>query len=84
MSIETILHLIDQNLFEIVPELEDEEFSRDETLVDLGLNSIDRGELITLTLENLELEIPRVEFVAAKTINELAKIFEEKLSEKQN
>lgn len=70
--------LIEKNLVEIIPDLEGESISYDETFVDLGANSIDRGELITLTLERLELEISRIEFIGADTINQLAELIEAK------
>ena len=72
MDKNAIIDLIKRNLIEIIPELEDEEIDIDETLVDLGANSIDRGELITLTLEELELEVSRIEFASARTISGLA------------
>lgn len=73
-----IVSLIKENLVEIIPELEGEDISGDETLVDLGANSIDRGELITLTLERLDLNVSRIEFVSAQTINQLADLIVEK------
>lgn len=69
---EQIVSIIRENLMEIMPELEGQNISNDETFVNLGANSIDRGELIMLTLEKLNLEVPRIEFVSANTINELA------------
>lgn len=75
MTKDELLSTIKSNLFEIIPELEDEEFSLDEKFVDLGMNSIDRGELITLTLESLESDIPRVEFVKANSIKDLLDLF---------
>lgn len=79
MTKDEILDVLKTNLYEIIPELEDEEFSLDEKLVDLGLNSIDRGELITLTLESLDSDVSRIEFVKAQTIQELADVFIEKV-----
>lgn len=73
-----IVKLIKENLIEIIQELEGTEISADQTLVDLGANSIDRGELITLTLERLDLNVSRIEFVSAQTINELADLIVEK------
>jgi polyketide biosynthesis acyl carrier protein len=70
-----VVNLIKSNLEEIIPELEGHEISADETLVSLGANSLDRGELITLTLERLGLDVPRIEFARAQTINELADLF---------
>ena len=48
-----IVNQIRENLIEIIPELAEEDISNDSSLRDLGANSVDRGELITLTLEHL-------------------------------
>lgn len=73
-----IVELIKNNLLEIIPELEGEVIGLDEPFIDLGANSIDRGELIMLTLEALELEVPRVEFAKAATILDLADLIHNK------
>lgn len=75
-----VVELIRQNLVEIMPELEGETFSNDEELTELGANSIDRGELITLTLEKLDLDMSRLEFAGAKNINALAELITKKMS----
>ena len=67
-----IIKTIKITLLEIMPELEGKAISLDDTFIDLGANSLDRGELITLTLERLNLDISRIEFVGSGTINELA------------
>ncbi|MCB9298320.1 MAG: acyl carrier protein [Lewinellaceae bacterium] len=79
MTKEEIITLLRENLLEIIPELEGEAFSNDESLVDLGANSIDRAELIMLTLEGLNLNVPRTEFVGYLNINSLAGRFLEKI-----
>ncbi|WP_160716719.1 acyl carrier protein [Chitinophaga solisilvae] len=68
----TIVDLITRTLVEIIPDLSAENIDPDETFVDLGANSVDRGELIALTLERLDLDIPRTDLAGAQTINELA------------
>ncbi|MFH6942762.1 phosphopantetheine-binding protein [Flavobacterium sp. FlaQc-50] len=73
-----IIEQIRENLLEIIPELEGKILSNDEKLSDIGANSIDRAELIALTLEQLEKEIPRIELAGAQTINELAELIAEK------
>ncbi len=73
-----IIEQIRENLIEIIPELEGKTISNDEKLSDIGANSIDRAELIAITLEQLEKEIPRVELAGAQTINELAVLIAEK------
>lgn len=75
-----IINQIRENLIEIIPELAGEEISNDTSLVDLGANSIDRGELITLTLERLDSDISRIEFVGVQSIQELADLITEKIS----
>lgn len=73
-----IVEQIRENLIEIIPELEGQTISNDEKLSDIGANSIDRAELIALTLEQLEKEIPRIKLAGAQTINELAELIAEK------
>jgi polyketide biosynthesis acyl carrier protein len=73
-----IIEQIRENLLDIIPELEGKTISNDEKLSDIGANSIDRAELIALTLEQLEKEIPRIELAGAQTINELAELIAEK------
>ncbi|WP_166923276.1 phosphopantetheine-binding protein [Flavobacterium poyangense] len=73
-----IIEQIRENLIDIIPELEGTTISNDETLLNIGANSIDRAELIALTLEQLEKEIPRIELAGAQTINELAELIASK------
>lgn len=80
MKKEEIINLLEKNLKEIIPELEGEKIGGGETLLDLGANSIDRGELITITLEELELDVSRIEFVGCKTLEELGNLMVEKLN----
>ncbi|MCR6643006.1 MAG: phosphopantetheine-binding protein [Sporocytophaga sp.] len=77
-----IIGLIKENLIEIMPELEGQEISVEDTLVDIGANSIDRGELITLTLERLNLEVSRIEFAKAQSIKDLADMMAEKMEKR--
>lgn len=79
MSKEQIFEIIVENLIEIVPEINAEDVLMSHSLVDLGLNSIDWCELITLTLESLESDISRIEFVKAENIGDLVNIFHAKL-----
>lgn len=67
-----IIELIKENLVEILPDVEKNNISINDSLTELGANSVDRGELITITLERLNLNIPRIEFAGAQTIVDLA------------
>ncbi len=68
------------HLRNIIPELDGKEIGEDETLRNLGANSVDRGELINLILEELEFDIPRVELAGAETLSEMADLLTEKLA----
>jgi polyketide biosynthesis acyl carrier protein len=67
-----LIELIKENLVEILPDVEKNNISINDNFTDLGANSVDRGELITITLERLNLNIPRIEFAGAQTIVDLA------------
>ncbi len=77
---EDIFELIVQHACDVIPKLKDHVFQRSDRLKDLGANSLDRSEIIEITMESLSLEIPRVEVFGAQTIGDLADILYEKKS----
>ena len=79
MTVEEIFERIVANTKEVVFELEDATIKMDDSLRELGANSIDRSEIIMMTLEDLELEVPLVEFAKVPNIGELAKTIHAKL-----
>jgi len=78
MEKQAIFNLVVRTVCEVIPELEGHAFQPDDRLVDLGANSVDRAEIVTMTLEALSLSIPRVELSEAKNIGELVRILYEK------
>ena len=78
MTRESIFEIIVRATCEVIPELEGHTFQPDDRLVDLGANSIDRAEIVTMTLEALSLSIPRVQVSEAKNIGDLTRIIYEK------
>ena len=69
-----VLDLIAKHTREILPELHQYQFNASDRLVDLGANSVDRSEIIAMTLESLSLNIRLVEVARAQNIGELAGI----------
>lgn len=65
---------------EILTELADHQFTSTDSLRELGANSIDRAEIITMTLESVEVSVPLVELAGAKNIGELVSIVHAKSS----
>ncbi|ERH58703.1 MULTISPECIES: acyl carrier protein [Bacillus] len=77
MSKEKIFELLQNTICEVLPDLEGEQLSQEDRLVDLGADSVDRAEIITMMLEELSLQIPRVELTGVSNIGELAaKLYE--------
>jgi polyketide biosynthesis acyl carrier protein len=64
---------------DVVPELAGHSFARTESMADLGVNSIERSEVLMLTLETLGLKVPPREFHGARNIGELSDLLHAKL-----
>lgn len=79
MNRQEIFDLIARNAREVLPELEQHRFQDSDRLQDLGANSVDRAEIVMLTLESLSLKIPRVETFGPNNIGELADLLHAKL-----
>lgn len=80
MTKEEIFALITRHAGEIIPRLEQHAFQWTDSLRALGANSIDRSEIVMMTLEALELDIPLSETIRAENIGELAALLHGKLA----
>lgn len=79
MKKEELFNLITTHCCDVIPLLKNHSFQPEDRLKDLGANSLDRSEIIDMTMESLGLEVPRVDLFGAKSIGELVDIFHEKL-----
>jgi len=82
MNREEVFNVVTDIICEVLPELEGHDFKYDDRLKDLGANSVDRAEIVAMSMESLELEIPLVELSKVKNIGELAEVLYEKLQSK--
>ena len=80
MTKDDIFELIVRHSREVVPELEEHQFKPGDRLSDLGANSMDRADIVTMTMEGLSLNIPRIELFGATNIGELVDLIHDKLS----
>jgi polyketide biosynthesis acyl carrier protein len=78
MDKKNIFEMTVQNILEVLPELSDREIVRNDVLKDLGANSMDRSEIVMMTLESLSLNIALVELAGASNIGELVDLLYEK------
>lgn len=79
MTSQDIFKVITGHVCEVLPSLDDYDFQFSDALKDLGANSMDRSEIIMMTLESLSLRIPLIEIAGAENIGELAEILHGKL-----
>ena len=79
MSKEKVLKLIKKYTREVAPELEEVPLGPTDSLKNLGIDSVNRAEIIMMVMEDLSLNIPRIELAGANNIGELADLFAAKL-----
>lgn len=79
MDKDKILSLIRKYTREVAPELEDAPLEPTDSLKSLGVDSVNRAEILMMVMEDLDLNVPRVELAGAKNIGELADLFVAKL-----
>jgi len=78
MPMQEVFDLVVKHTCEVMPELDGHTFVATDSLRELGANSMDRAEIIMMTLESLSVTIPLVELAGANNIGELAKLIHDK------
>ncbi len=72
MDSDQIVGIIIAEIRETVPELAEQPIGRDDSMADLGVDSIERSEIILAVMEQLGLKIPMVQLHGPRNIGELA------------
>ena len=80
MDSDAIFVVIVDTIREVVPELTDHRIGRDDSMADLGVNSIERNEVVLLTLQAIDLDLPTVQLHGPHNIGELADLLNAKLN----
>jgi polyketide biosynthesis acyl carrier protein len=78
LSREDIIEIIIGHARDVVPGLANHQFLATDSLKGLGANSIDRADIIMMTLESLETSMPLMELAKADNIADLARLIHEK------
>ena len=71
MDKQEMFKVIVSNTAEILPDIEAQNIAMGDRISDWAENSIDRGEILMITLESFSLNIPMVEFVTVDTFGDL-------------
>ncbi len=79
MSKDEIFQIIVRHTCEVVPSLVGHEFQQTDSLKALGANSIDRADIIMMTLESVSMNIPMMMMAKAENIGQLAGIIHENI-----
>ena len=79
MDKEAIGTLFDKYLKIAIPEFEGKEISRDETFEVLGVNSLDRVDVISMVLDDLSLQVSQIELFDLNSISALSAFLESEL-----
>jgi polyketide biosynthesis acyl carrier protein len=74
MSQDEIFEIIVRHTRDVIPTLKDHSFQQTDSLRALGANSVDRADILMLTLESLGLRLPLAVMAGAENIGELAGI----------
>lgn len=79
MERDAVLAIILQQIRTVVPELENQPMGSGDSMADLGVDSVSRQEVLILSMEALNLDLPMVQLFGPRNIGELAELLHGKL-----
>ena len=79
MNRDRIVAIILEKIREVLPEAGQAACGPEDSLSDLGLDSVERQEVVILTLQALDLDIPLVQTHGPRNVGELAALLYAKL-----
>lgn len=82
MNKDQIFEMIKKNIIDVVPELSNRTITIQDSMRELGANSIDRAEILIKSMSDLQMKAPLAEFAQAKNLEELATLFLQKQQNK--
>lgn len=78
MNKQEVFEAVKKSIIEIIPELSTRVITLEDSLRELGANSIDRAEILIQTMSDLQVKIPLLEFGSAKNINDIVSVIVDK------
>lgn len=73
-SEQQVFELVKAKVLEVLEDLDPQQVTPERSLADLGANSLDRVEVAMLSMEALELRIPRTELTGVGSLGELTRV----------
>ncbi len=74
MNEDRVFDAVRRSVASVVPELKPESISIEDALADLGCTSVDRADVVTLTMEDLGITVPVREFEGVRNIRALVNV----------
>jgi polyketide biosynthesis acyl carrier protein len=74
LTAQDVFEVVRRATLEVLPDICAADVTIDGALTDLGANSIDRADIVTLALEELDITVPVREFQAARDIRSLVDV----------
>lgn len=78
MNQDAVFELLSNHAREVVPHLEDHAFVQTDSLKSLGANSMDRADILMMTMEDLSIRCSLLELSSPTNLGELAALLLEK------
>jgi len=80
---EEILDIVKEHLMDNLEDLEDAEFDTEKSMKDLGANSLDIVEVVSCTMRDLKIKVPRSELSKLTNVNGLVDLLYQVAEEKE-
>jgi len=75
MDKEKIFSILKKTVCDIMTGLEESHVQMQESLKNLGTNSLDRADILMQTMEELDVKIPMIEFASSQNIADIVDVF---------
>ena len=75
-SLLAVFAVVRENIVRVMPDLDLAQISLDVTLAELGCNSIDRANVVVVTMECLRIKVPVSEFRDVENIRSLVRLLQ--------
>jgi acyl carrier protein len=78
-----ILEIVKKHLMDNLEDLRDEAFNPARSMKDMGANSLDIVEVVSCTMRDLKVKVPRAELSKLANVDDLVNLLEKVANEKQ-
>lgn len=83
MTKEDILAVVKKHLMDILEDIEEDQIDPDKSMKDLGANSLDIVEVVSCSMRELKVKVPRSELGGLQNITQLVDLLHQVIQEKE-